>query len=86
VLIDTVRLQESLQFKGCGWGRYLDCCEIGKPCWRRLSGPSPLHFARFGRSPQQDVLEHQQVVPWPNLYQVEQDLLLCRSMVAIFED
>jgi len=35
---------------------------------------------------QQDVLEHQQVVPWPNLYQVEQDLLLCRSMVAIFED
>ena len=34
----------------------------------------------------QDVLEHQAQVPWPHLYQVEQDLLLCRAMVAIFSD
>jgi len=33
-----------------------------------------------------DVLAHQAHVPWPNLRQVEQDLLLCRSMVALFED
>jgi predicted nucleotidyltransferase component of viral defense system len=33
-----------------------------------------------------DVLAHQEQVPWPLLYQVEQDLLLCRAMVAIFND
>lgn len=32
------------------------------------------------------ILEHQTVVPWPVLYQVEQDLLLCRAMIAIFND
>jgi predicted nucleotidyltransferase component of viral defense system len=35
---------------------------------------------------QQDILAHQVVVPWPSLRQVEQDLLLCRAMVAIFSD
>lgn len=35
---------------------------------------------------QQDILAHQMVVPWPSLRQVEQDLLLCRAMVAIFSD
>jgi predicted nucleotidyltransferase component of viral defense system len=34
----------------------------------------------------QDVLAHQGRVPWPSLRQVEQDLLLSRSMVAIFGD
>jgi hypothetical protein len=34
----------------------------------------------------QDVLAHQAVVPWAAQYQVEQDLLLCRAMVALFED
>ncbi len=34
----------------------------------------------------QDVLAHQAKAPWPALYQVEQDLLLCRAMVAIFND
>lgn len=34
----------------------------------------------------QDVLAHQSVVPWPLQYQVEQDLLLCRAMVALFND
>jgi len=34
----------------------------------------------------QDILAHQAVVPWPAQYQVEQDLLLCRAMVALFED
>lgn len=34
----------------------------------------------------QDILLHQNQVPWPVLYQVEQDLLLCRAMVAIFND
>jgi predicted nucleotidyltransferase component of viral defense system len=34
----------------------------------------------------QDILEHQTVVPWPVLYQVEQDLLLCQAMIAIFND
>src|SRR5882757_3594641 len=34
----------------------------------------------------QDVLAHQAVVPWPALYQIEQDLQLCRAMVAIFND
>jgi predicted nucleotidyltransferase component of viral defense system len=33
-----------------------------------------------------DVLAHQAVVPWPNQRQVEQDLLLCRSMAALFDD
>jgi len=35
---------------------------------------------------QQDILAHQARVPWPSLRQVEQDLLLCRAMVAIFND
>jgi predicted nucleotidyltransferase component of viral defense system len=35
---------------------------------------------------QQDVLAHQAEVPWPSLRQVEQDLLLCRAMAAIFND
>ena len=35
---------------------------------------------------QQDILAHQLVVPWPSLRQVEQDLLLCRAMVALFSD
>jgi predicted nucleotidyltransferase component of viral defense system len=34
----------------------------------------------------QDILAHQQVVPWAAQYQVEQDLLLCRAMVALFDD
>lgn len=34
----------------------------------------------------QDILAHQMVVPWPSLRQVEQDLLLCRAMMAIFND
>lgn len=34
----------------------------------------------------QDILAHQAVVPWAAPYQVEQDLLLCRAMVALFED
>jgi predicted nucleotidyltransferase component of viral defense system len=33
-----------------------------------------------------DVIAHQSVVPWPNQVQVEQDLLLCRAMVALFDD
>lgn len=33
-----------------------------------------------------DVLAHQTVVPWPSLRQVEQDLLLCRAMAALFGD
>ncbi len=32
----------------------------------------------------QDILVHQNEVPWPELYQVEQDLLLCMAMVKIF--
>ena len=35
---------------------------------------------------QRDILVHQQQVPWPNLRQVEQDLLLCRAMTALFDD
>ncbi len=31
----------------------------------------------------QDILAHQAVVPWAAQYQVEQDLLLCRAMVAL---
>jgi predicted nucleotidyltransferase component of viral defense system len=34
----------------------------------------------------QDVLAHQREVPWAELYQVEQDLLLCLAMRAIFSD
>ena len=34
----------------------------------------------------QDILAHQAVVPWATHYQVEQDLLLCRAMVALFDD
>jgi predicted nucleotidyltransferase component of viral defense system len=33
-----------------------------------------------------DVIAHQSVVPWPSQFQVEQDLLLCRAMAALFED
>ena len=33
-----------------------------------------------------DVIAHQGVVPWPSLRQVEQDLLLCRTMTALFAD
>jgi predicted nucleotidyltransferase component of viral defense system len=33
-----------------------------------------------------DVIAHQSVVPWPSQFQVEQDLLLCRAMVALFDD
>jgi predicted nucleotidyltransferase component of viral defense system len=35
---------------------------------------------------QKDVLAHEATVPWPEPYQVEQDLLLCLAMRAIFED
>lgn len=35
---------------------------------------------------QRDILAHQQQVPWPNLRQVEQDLLLCRAMTALLDD
>jgi predicted nucleotidyltransferase component of viral defense system len=34
----------------------------------------------------QDILAHQAVVPWSAQYQVEQDLLLCRAMAALFDD
>ena len=34
----------------------------------------------------QDILAHQAVVPWPVQHQIEQDLLLCRAMVALFND
>ena len=33
-----------------------------------------------------DVLAHQTAVPWPTQRQVEQDLLLCRAMAAVFGD
>jgi predicted nucleotidyltransferase component of viral defense system len=33
-----------------------------------------------------DVLAHQTAVPWSSQRQVEQDLLLCRAMVAVFND
>lgn len=33
-----------------------------------------------------DVVGHQNHVPWASQLQVEQDLLLCRSMAALFED
>jgi predicted nucleotidyltransferase component of viral defense system len=34
----------------------------------------------------QDILAHQAIVPWAAQYQVEQDLLLCRAMIALFDD
>jgi len=34
----------------------------------------------------QDILLHQTFVPWPVQHQVEQDLLLCRAMTALFSD
>jgi predicted nucleotidyltransferase component of viral defense system len=33
-----------------------------------------------------DILAHQEVVPWAAQHQVEQDLLLCKSMEALFND
>src|SRR5437763_8907009 len=33
-----------------------------------------------------DVLAHQAHVPWPTQRHIEQDLLLCRSMAALFAD
>lgn len=33
-----------------------------------------------------DVIAHQALVPWPRQRQVEQDLLLCRVMAALFND
>lgn len=33
-----------------------------------------------------DVIAHQSIVPWPSQFQVEQDLLLCRAMAALFKD
>ncbi len=33
-----------------------------------------------------DIIAHQSEVPWPNQRQVEQDLLLCRAMTALFND
>ncbi|HNQ87997.1 MAG TPA: nucleotidyl transferase AbiEii/AbiGii toxin family protein [Verrucomicrobiota bacterium] len=33
-----------------------------------------------------DILAHQVAVPWPSQRQVEQDLILCRAMVALFTD
>ena len=34
----------------------------------------------------QDVLAHQVEVPWSMAHQVEQDLLLCRAVIALFND
>ena len=34
----------------------------------------------------QDILAHQAFVPWTSQLQVEQDLLLCHAMVALFND
>ncbi len=33
-----------------------------------------------------DIIAHQSEVPWPNQRQVEQDLLLCRAITALFND
>jgi hypothetical protein len=33
-----------------------------------------------------DILAHQNCVPWPAQRQVEQDLLLCHAMTALFND
>ena len=41
-------------------------------------------FLHFNRS--STLGTHQTVVPWAAQYQIEQDLLLCRAMVALFED
>ena len=38
------------------------------------------------RLTRRDIQEYQKAVPWPNLRQVEQDLLLCQSMIALFND
>lgn len=38
------------------------------------------------RLTRQDVLAHQYSVPWPELYQIEQDLLLSLAMRGIFSD
>jgi len=35
---------------------------------------------------QPDIIAHESITPWPLATQVEQDLLLCRSMRAIFRD
>ena len=35
---------------------------------------------------QPDIIAHETITPWPLATQVEQDLLLCRSMRAIFRD
>jgi len=34
----------------------------------------------------QDILAHQAVAPWSAQHQIEQDLILCRAMVALFDD
>jgi predicted nucleotidyltransferase component of viral defense system len=34
----------------------------------------------------QDILFHQSIAPWSAQYQVEQDLLLCRAIAALFDD
>jgi len=34
----------------------------------------------------QDILAHRAVVPWSAQYQIEQDLLLCRAIAALFDD
>lgn len=33
-----------------------------------------------------DIIAQQSVAPWPNRVQVEQDLVVCRGMTALFED
>lgn len=33
-----------------------------------------------------DILAHQEIVPWASQFQVEQDLLLCRAIAALFDD
>lgn len=38
------------------------------------------------RLTRRDIIAHQSVVPWPSQVQVEQDLLLCQVMVALFDD
>lgn len=34
----------------------------------------------------QDILAHRKLVPWTEIHQVEQDLLLCLAMIALFSD
>lgn len=34
----------------------------------------------------QDILAHRKLVPWIQMHQVEQDLLLCLAMIALFSD